>query len=228
MRALVIPARAGSKRIPRKNISNFVGKPIIQYSIECALNANIFDKIIVSTDDSEVANLATSLGVPTRPGRPSALSDDVTPIVDVLRYEIENNSLADCSSVTLLFACAPLIEPSDLIASTEKFESQSACSSLMTISRYPVPIEWSMSIVKDEVIFDNPHLLATSSAQLADKYFDAGQFYVYDPKKLQNTPTGLITKGILPFVIPPFKAVDIDNLEDWKFAEMLFSAQFNL
>jgi N-acylneuraminate cytidylyltransferase len=205
-----------------------LGKPIIQYSIECALNANIFDKIIISTDDYEVANLATSLGIPTSPDRPSTLSDDVTSIVDVLRYEIDNNSLADCSSVTLLFACAPLIEPSDLIAGTKKFESQSACSSMMTISHYPVPIEWAMSIAKGEVIFDKPQLLATSSADLEDKYFDAGQFYIYHPKGLQNMPTGLITKGILPFVIPPHKAVDIDNLEDWKFAEKLFSAQFNL
>ena len=150
MRSIIIPARAGSKRIPRKNISMFLGKPIIQYSIECAINSNLYSQIIISTDDEEVAELCTSLGIPTKPNRPLRLSDDKTPIVDVLRYEIADKSLREHASVTLLFACAPLVEPSDLVASIESFESQDKCSSLMSVAKFPVPVEWSLSIVENQ------------------------------------------------------------------------------
>lgn len=228
MRSVIIPARAGSKRIPRKNISSFLGKPIIQYSIQSAIDSNLFDEIVISTNDGEVAEIATGLGVPTKPNRPQRLSDDVTPIVDVLRYEIEDKSLGNHSSVTLLFACAPLLEPSDLVSATKLLESQESCSSLMTVAEFPVPIEWALSVVNNQVLFNNPELLSTSSDNLKQSYFDAGQFYIYKPKSLGSGESGLITEGILPFLIPRNKAVDIDNYDDWKFAERLYSAQFNL
>jgi len=228
MRTVIIPARAGSKRIPRKNTSSFLGKPIIQYSIENAMESSIYDKIVISTDDETVAELATDLGIPTKPDRPSRLSDDETPIVDVLRYEVTNKRLIDHTSITLLFACAPLVESEDLISATALFENQEECSSLMTIAEYPVPTEWAMTIEDRKVVFESPQLLATPSNKLKQKFYDAGQFYIYKPRDLDRKTPGLITDGILPFLIPKHKAVDIDNYEDWKLAEKLYSAQFNL
>ena len=228
MRSLIIPARGGSKRIPKKNTCNFLGKPIIQYSIECALNSNIFDEIIISTDDDKTAELASALGIPTNPNRPSSLSDDTTPIIEVLRYEIENKSFSTHSSVTLLFACAPLVKPKDLVNAVSMFENQSKYSSLMTVAEYPAPIEWAISIEKNEVIFDRPDLLAVSSADLRHKFYDAAQFYIYQPEKLMSSSTGLITTGILPYIIPRNIAVDIDTYEDWELAEKLYKAQFSL
>jgi len=228
VRSLIIPARAGSKRILRKNISNFLGKPIIQYSIESAIRSNLFDEIVVSTDDPDVAELATKLGVPTKADRPENLSDDITPIVDVLRYEIENKFLFEHTSVTLLFACAPLVEAADLASAIKMFETQEKCTSLMTVAKYPVSIEWAMSIVDDEVVFDNPRFLSTPSHKLKQSFYDAGQFYIYNPRTLGNPDNGLITAGILPFLIPTYKAVDIDTYDDWRLAEKLYSAQFNL
>jgi len=227
VRAIIIPARSGSKRIPRKNIANFLGKPIIQYSLETAIKTKLYENIIVSTDDREIAQLATDLGVYTLPERPSGLSGDTTPIIDVVKYEIEKNHFQEYWSVTLLFACAPLVEPVDLQMATDKFEAQNSFSSLMVVAEYPAPIEWALSIRSDEVTFEHPELLEFSSKTLSQKYYDAGQFYIYQPAKLLDSKSRLVTSGILPFVFPNSKAVDIDSPEDWEFAERLYRAHFH-
>ena len=205
-----------------------MGKPIIQYSIECALNSNIFDEIVISTDDVKTAEIASDLGILTFPNRPPILSDDYTSIIEVLRYEIENKSFSTHSSVTLLFACAPLVKPKDLVNAVSRFENQSNYSSLMTVAEYPAPIERALSIVEGEVIFDQPDLLGKSAIDLTHKYYDAGQFYIYHPKKLKRSSAGLITQGILPHVIPRMKAVDINTYEDLDLAEQLYKAQLSL
>lgn len=225
MRAIIIPARSGSKRIPGKNIANFLGKPMLQYSIQTAIDSNLYHNIIVSTDDKNAAGLATDLGVYTLPDRPKSISGDVTPITDVVKYEIGKHNLQKYSSVTLLFACAPLVEPIDLILATEKFEKQDSCSSLMAVAEYPAPTEWALSIESDEIIFNNPELLEFSSSALIPKYYDAGQFYMYQPMKLLDSRTHLITKGIMPFIVQKVKAVDIDDPADWELAERLYFAQ---
>lgn len=225
MRAVIIPARGGSKRIRRKNIASFLGKPIIQYSIETVIRAEIYDEIIISTDDQEISDLASSLGIITLPDRPSYLSGDNCSIIDVAKYEIRKNNLKDFLSVTVLFACAPLVTPCDLVKATEEFEQQQHCSSLMTVAEYPVPTEWALTIESKEAVFEQPVRLKESAADLITRYYDAGQFYIYHPGKFLTSNSGLVTQGIMPFIIPREQAVDIDTVADWQFAERLYWAQ---
>jgi N-acylneuraminate cytidylyltransferase len=205
----------------------FAGKPIIQYSIEAALSSGIYNNVIVSTDDYEIASIANKLGAESSADRPAKLSDDASSVIEVIKYEIENYGLQENISVTCLFACSPMILGEDLVKAVTMFESQNKSTSLMTIAEFPAPPEWALSIVEEQVVFDLPSSLKSSALNFTKKYFDSGSFYIYNPNALMLSQENTVTDGIMPFLVSRDKAVDIDTAADWDFAEAIYMSQFN-
>lgn len=225
MRLAVIPARGGSKRIPRKNIKVFCGKPMIAWSIQAALESGCFDKIIVSTDDEEIAEVARQYGASVPFTRPAELSDDYTGTIPVIQQAIEwcNTNGFYARQVCCLYATAPFVSPEDLrrgLSTLELSGSQYAFS----VTSYAFPIQRAVRLTgAGRVEMFNPELFNTRSQDLEESYHDAGQFY-----------WGLVDawlKGEMIFspessavLLPRHRVQDIDTPEDWVRAEWLYKA----
>jgi len=222
MHVAIIPARGGSKRIDRKNIKYFCGKPIIAYSIETAISSNIFDKVIVSTDDKEIAETAKDYGAEVPFVRPSNLSDDYTATNAVIIHAI--NWLLDqgyrLNSVCCIYATAPFIQKDDLIKArkvflTNKWEFVFSATSFV----YPIQRAF-MKLETDGIEMFQPEHFQTRSQDLPTAYHDAGQFYFGRTEAwLENIITFSEKSTIV--TIPPYRAVDIDYEEDWIRAELI-------
>lgn len=223
MKLCVIPARSGSKRITKKNIKNFCGKPIIGWSIELALASKCFDKIIVSTDDEEIANLAKSYGAEVPFLRPKILSGDYTETVNVIshavKWQTENHVKPDY--VCCIYATAPFIQLSDLNKGIEILKS-SKCEYVFSATNYIYPIQRSFKINENkklEMFF--PKYLNFRSQDLEKSFHDAGQFYWgLTNSWLENKP--IINENSIPILIPQDRVLDIDTIEDWQMAEKMF------
>lgn len=218
----IIPARGGSKRIPRKNIKNFHGKPLIAYSIETALKSNLFDKVIVSTDDEEIAAVAKKYGAEVPFIRPKELSDDFTGTGAVVEHALkflkeEGKNYDFCCTI---YATAPLLQEKYLIEGFEKLKNSDAhqvlCSAIM-----PSVIQRSFKINENgrcEMFW--PENFYKRSQDLEEAYYDAGQFYWENLKNdFTDIPYG---NDSIPIVIPSVFVQDIDTLEDWDKAEILY------
>ena len=175
----VIPARGGSKRIPRKNIKPFLGKPIISYSIETALESNLFDKVIVSTDDEEIAKISKRYGAEVPFLRPIELSNDKTVTNAVIRHSIKwmKKEDLDVSAVCCIYATAPFIGVGDLIKAYENFQSND-WEYVFSATKYSHPIQRSFRLKNDKSVeMFYPDKFAERSQELEQAYHDAGQFY---------------------------------------------------
>ncbi len=222
MNVALIPARGGSKRIPQKNIKFFCGKPIIAYSIETAFASKLFDKVIVSTDDNEIAETAKDYGAEVPFVRPANLSDDNTAINAVIIHGI--NWFLDqgykLNSVCCIFATAPLIQRDDLIKAhkiflTNKWEFVFSATSFV----YPIQRAF-MKLKTDGIKMFQPEHFQTRSQDLPAAYHDAGQFYFGKTEAwLENIITFSEKSTII--MIPPYRTVDIDTEEDWIRAELI-------
>jgi len=218
----IIPARGGSKRIPRKNIKNFHGKPLIAYSIEVALASKLFEKVIVSTDDEEIATIAKSYGAEVPFLRPKELSDDFTGTQDVVNHTVEylknNNELYDY--VCTIYATAPLLQKEYLIEGFEKLKSSTAVNAFSATSM-PFPIQRTFKVNENgrcEMFF--PEYYNARSQDLEEAYQDAGQFYW---KRLdRDSKEIMFGKDSIPIILPRHLVQDIDTLEDWKRAEVMY------
>ncbi len=225
----IIPARGGSKRIPKKNIKEFLGKPIIAYSIEAALKSNLFDEVMVSTDDQEIAEIAIKYGAKVPFIRSIENSDDNATIADVINAVIifyENQNLYP-SIVCCLFATAPFITETIIKEGYNKIFNQ-GYSSAFTIQKFDYPIFRALKKTKKgnlEMIWKEH--LNTRSQDLPDAYHDAGQCYFAKVEPFRNEGT-FFTKNSIGIEIANSKAVDIDTEEDWKFAEQLYKIQYKL
>ena len=218
----IIPARGGSKRIPRKNIKYFCGKPLIAYSIEVALKSKLFDKVIVSTDDKEIATIAKKYGANMPFIRPKELSDDFTGTQDVINHALEylkkNNETYDY--VCTIYATAPLIQEKYLIEGFEKLKESTAVNAFSATSM-PFPIQRTFKInTNGRCEMFMPEHYMTRSQDLEEAYQDAGQFYWTNLKKESNEI--MFGKDSIPVVIPRHLVQDIDTLEDWKRAEIMY------
>lgn len=220
MRVAVIPARSGSKRIPDKNIKNFLGRPIISYPLAALTKSNLFDQIIVSTDSKEYGEIAKSFGATLIDMRPEYLSDDQSGLLNVYKYLIDKYSLSSCKSLTSLMPCSPFISNSHITDAVMVLESDLSAKSLMAVSQYGVPPEWALEIKNGKVKFINKRKLLKNYKTLKQKYYDAGSLYVYKPQYLK-TKNKIITRDILPFVLPKNIGIDIDSPEDWRIAEQM-------
>jgi pseudaminic acid cytidylyltransferase len=225
MKVAIIPARGGSKRIPRKNIKEFFGKPIIAWSIEAALKSNCFDRVIVSTDDQEIANIAKEYGAEIPFIRPSELSDDYSGTIPVIKQAIQwliENSQEPCL-VCCLYATAPFVSPDDIERGLEQLKNTNSSYSF-TVTSYAFPIQRAIKITGiNNVEMFSPEHFQTRSQNLEEAYHDAGQFY-WGTTDAWMSEKVIFGPDSIPIILPRHRVQDIDTLEDWDRAEWLFKA----
>lgn len=225
MKLAVIPARGGSKRIPRKNIKDFCGKPIIAWSIEAALQSECFDAVIVSTDDPEIAAVARQWGAQVPFMRPAALADDHTGTTPVMRHAIEWFLQQGQSSeqVCCIYATAPFVSAADIRRGHELLV-ENDCDYAFSVTSYPFPIQRAIRITsKGRVEMFHPEHFDTRSQDLEEAWHDAGQFY-WGRAKAWIEGKVLFTPEAVPVRLPRHRVQDIDTAEDWLRAEWMFKA----
>ena len=220
-RICIVPARSGSKRIPSKNIRDFLGRPVIHYSLENALKSAVFDRIHVSTDDQEILNIAQSFGIEADFLRPASLADDYTTLFDVLAFV--KNEFASRGAVFdeywLLMPCAPLLEASDLRDAALKFRR--SYGPMLSVGELPIPPHWVyIENVDDRLSLAEYGFHGNRSQDLKRGYYDCGAFAVFS---LSDIEKGAFDGNhIQPYRLPRHKAVDIDTEDDWQFAEIMY------
>ena len=223
MNVAVIPARGGSKRIPKKNIKPFCGKPIVAYSIETAIASKLFDRVIVSTDDKEIADIVIQYGAEAPFTRPADLSDDYAGTATVVGHTVKwmMDKGYSANSVCCIYATAPLIRSDDLIRSYEVFQTDK-WDYVFSATEYAYPIQRSFRIRQDgSVEMFSPEKFIKRSQDLEKAYHDAGQFYWGKPNAwLKGVKMFGPTAAI--YELPPQRVQDIDTAEDWKRAELLY------
>ena len=228
MNIAIIPARGGSKRIPKKNIRDFCGKPIIAHSIELAIESKLFEKIIVTTDDLDIANISKNYGAEVPFIRDKNLSDDFTGTDDVIKDAIQKLGDMGCEIdyACCIYPTAPLIIPEDLQHGFDIISSGD-WHTVFAASKFSYPIERSFKITIDgglEMLF--PDNFETRSQDLSEVYHDAGQFYWSHSSSWMNKKPGFnASSTIVP--LPGWRVQDIDNLDDWRRAEFIFKLIHN-
>lgn len=222
----IIPARGGSKRIPRKNIKNFLGKPIIAYPIEILKRSNLFDEIIISTDDEEIAKIAIEYGAKVPFLRSNKNSDDFATTADVLLEVIEkleeNGQVFD--NAICVYPCSPFLTEDLLIESFKKIEN-SKLDCVFPIVKYGHPIQRALKVTNELIA---PYFEENNSVRTQDltaAFHDAGMFYTFNIKTLKITKS-LRTKNTLGIEIEEHLTQDIDNIIDWKLAELKYKMFF--
>ena len=218
----IIPARGGSKRIPRKNIKDFYGKPLIAYSIEVAKESKLFDKILVTTDDEEIASIAKKYGADVPFIRPKELADDFSGTADVVKHALEwlKSKGEVFEFACTIYATAPLLQEKYLINGYEKLKSSTAINAF-SVTTMPFPIQRAFKIDAEGrcEMFSPEHYMARSQ-DLEEAYQDAGQFYWTKPG--QPSDCIMFGKDSIPIVLPRYLVQDIDTEEDWKRAEIMY------
>jgi pseudaminic acid cytidylyltransferase len=218
----VIPARGGSKRIPRKNIREFCGKPMIAWSIEAAKKSRIFDAIIVSTDDDEIAAVAESCGAMVPFFRPKELSDDHTPTLPVIAHAIQKwETMQPAPSfVCCIYATAPLIDPENIKGAYET-TVKGKWNYVFSATSFPYPVFRAIRLDESHAVhLVFPENLNKRSQDFPEIWHDAGQFYWGRRNAwIQAIPILGQTSTIHP--IPRWQVQDIDSFEDWENAELL-------
>lgn len=218
----IITARGGSKRIPRKNLKPFLGKPIIAYSIEAARQSGLFDEVMVSTDDREIADLARELGAQVPFMRSAGTSDDYATTADVLLEVVkayqergEASEFACC-----IYPTAPFVTADKLRAAFAKLVETGA-DTVLPITSFGFPIWRSFRREGEKVFFNWPENAPKRSQDLEPAYHDTGQFYFFRPETLLRTGE-LITDNTVGFPVSELEVQDIDTAEDWHLAEIKY------
>ncbi len=224
MNIAIIPARGGSKRIPRKNIKIFHGKPMIAYSIETALKSRCFDRIIVSTDDQEIADTALKYGAEVPFLRPAAIADDYATTMDVMEHAIQYLAKEKISPqfICCIYATAPFILADDLRKGLGML-NEPKVEYAFSATSFPFPIQRAIKLTgQGDVKMFSEQYADTRSQDLVEAYHDAGQFY------WGRTSAFIARKAIFAehskvVLLPRERVQDIDTVEDWELAEALFS-----
>jgi pseudaminic acid cytidylyltransferase len=223
MRLAVIPARGGSKRIPRKNIKSFHGKPMIAYAIGAALASKAFDRVIVSTDDAEIAEVAKAHGAELPFVRPTELADDHTPTVPVIAHAIRacDEMGWNIQDVCCIYPGVPFISTDDLRKAHEQLVSTRA-NYVFPVTGFPSPIQRALRRLSDGTVHPfQPEHAATRTQDLEPGYFDVGQFY-WGRKSAWLDGLNIHLSGTT-LVIPEWRVVDIDTTADWERAELQYA-----
>jgi N-acylneuraminate cytidylyltransferase len=222
----IITARGGSKRIPRKNIKEFLGKPIIAYSIAAALESGCFSEVMVSTDDQEIADVATKFGAKVPFFRSSDTSNDFATSADVLvevlgayRKQDDNFSNACC-----IYPTAPFVTAEKLRKGYELLLEHDADSAFPVVS-FSYPILRALKIENGKLQMIWPEYMNTRSQDLQPAYHDSGQFYWFNVERFMQTKL-IFSERTYPIEVPESEVQDIDTLEDWKIAEMKYRIMF--
>ena len=221
---LIIPARIGSKRIKNKNIKKFRGKPIIEYSIETALNSKLFNEIHISTDSLFIKKITQKYSVNVDFLRPKKLSGDKIGLMNVFKFVVNKYKIQSkkFDEVWYLMPCAPLINSNDLVSASNYFKLKKA-SAMLAVSEYSSPIQRAFKLDKNKKLIPiNKNKLKYRTQDLSKSYHDSGTFGVFKSNVFYNN----YKVSFLSYVISRNKGIDIDNMDDWKLAEKMF--QFNL
>lgn len=218
----IITARGGSKRIPRKNIKEFCGKPILAYSIEAAIHSGVFDTVMVSTDDEEIAGIARQYGAEVPFFRSEKTANDYAStnavLLEVLEeYERrgEHYDMACC-----IYPTAPFLTGEKLKNAVEKLQLSDA-DTLIPVVAFSYPPQRAMIVKEERLVFEYPQYLDSRSQDLEPHYHDVGQFYVFKTAAFQKNRK-LMTGNILPLVVSELEVQDIDNMTDWEIAELKY------
>ncbi len=218
----IIPARGGSKRIPRKNIKSFLGKPIMAYSIEAALKSGVFDEVMVSTDDEEFASIAKQFGASVPFMRSDATANDYATTVDVLLEVVDmyRKQGKKFDNVCCLYSTAPFVTPDRLKEAYAKLSGN--IDGCFTVVEYSYPIQRSLKINETGLIeMRYPEHLKSRTQDLEKTYHDAGQFYFMKTVAMEQEKT-VWCKRTEPLVLSELEVQDLDTLTDWQLAEMKF------
>ena len=223
MKIAIIPARGGSKRIPGKNIRDFLGKPIIGYSIEVALQSGLFDRVVVTTDSDEIAKTAISFGAEVPFVRSSHLSDDYATMTDVMLDCVEKllNDGYSFDMFCCLMPTAPFIFP-ELLVDANELTLDSGNDAVISVSEFAFPIQ--RAFVQNEKGFmalREPEFEMLRSNDMEPAYHDAGQFYFLRLKPFQEQKRFFMSAS-KPFILPAHMVQDIDTEDDWIYAEQLY------
>jgi len=218
----VIPARGGSKRIPRKNIRPFIGVPAIQRTIDIVQSSRIFSEIIVTTDDNEIAEISINSGAIVIE-RPPSLADDKTPTVPVIAHTVEK--FIDKSDYENVYVCCiypvnPFLDADDLIKGLQSLKLSEDISYVLPICSYPYPIQRAFTVSEDRSFMLQPEHALTRSQDLVEVFHDAGQWYWGRAKTWVKQDKLLINSKVIK--IPRWRCQDIDTEEDWINAELMF------
>lgn len=225
MNLCVIPARGGSKRIPRKNIKEFFGQPIISYSIESALKSDCFDRVIVSTDDVEIADIARLYGAEVPFLRPEELSNDHMGTLPVVKHAIEwfDKKNEQVEYACCLYATAPFVQRQAIALAFERLLALKA-EYCLAVTSFTFPIQRAVKLTRQnrlEMFY--PEYFSTRSQDLEEAYHDAGQF-CWGKGDAFKAMRPIFSELTCPYVLPRHIVQDIDTLEDWKRAELMFKA----
>tara|TARA_B100001989_G_C24551515_1_gene475308 strand:- start:3105 stop:3794 length:690 start_codon:yes stop_codon:yes gene_type:complete len=225
---LIIPARGGSKRIPRKNMRKFKGIPIIERTIKKVLELEYFEKIIVSTDDQEIASIALKAGAEIPFERPARISSDFASTREVILHAINwyESKGEEFDNVCCLYATSVLLKTKDLIKAIEVLSESNHGNYVFTAAKYAHPIQRAFYLnnnKKTKIFSQNDFFKRTQDLKVA--YYDAGQFYLASRETWKSKVN--IFDEAKPIIIPSWRAIDIDTEEDWKFAELIFDIIFN-
>lgn len=220
MRVAIIPARGGSQRISKKNIREFRGQPIISYAIRCALESSLFEKVIVSTDTEEIAQVAQNFGAETPFLRSPDLADHHTPLIPVIRDTIEK-SATEATSICAILPTSPCIVATDLIKASAQLEADSSLGFVFSGTAFPFPIQRAVKLnEKGRVSMFQPEHQLTRSQDLEPSFHDAGQFY-FGYKDAWLTHEGIFETSTALMELPSYRVQDIDDEQDWQRAELM-------
>lgn len=218
----IITARGGSKRIPGKNKMDFLGKPIICYSINAALSSGIFDEVMVSTDDEEIAEIARKEGANVPFMRSEATANDFATTDDVLMEVLEEYEKRgkNFRYMACIYPTAPFVTPQKLKDAMQILKDNHA-SGVMPVVPFSFPPQRGMVIRDGRLDYCYPENALKRSQDLEKMYHDCGQFYIYDVEKYRAC-RGDLPDGYFPIEVPELQVQDIDNMSDWKLAEMKY------
>ncbi|MBQ8230359.1 MAG: pseudaminic acid cytidylyltransferase [Lachnospiraceae bacterium] len=218
----IITARGGSKRIPRKNIKEFCGKPILAYSIEAALESGIFDEVMVSTDDQEIADIARKYGASVPFFRSEKTSGDFATapevVLEVLEEYEKRGEHYDIG--LLLYPTAPFVTAAKLKDAAEKLLASDA-DTLVAVVQFSYPPQRGMIMKEGRLVFEYPQYLDSRSQDLEPHYHDVGQFLFFHTEAFKQNRR-LLVGNLLPYVVSEMEVQDIDNQTDWEIAEMKY------
>ena len=226
--AAIITARGGSKRIPRKNIKEFCGKPIMSYSIEAALSAGVFSTVMVSTDDQEIAETARRYGAEVPFFRSEKTSNDYAATHQVLEEVLEEYEKRGehFDSVCCIYPTAPFLSSARLKSAMELLE-QTKADTVMPVVKFSFPPQRGVVLKDGYLEFKCPEHRLTRSQDLEPMYHDVGQFYCLNTESFKAQRTIVMEKAV-PIIMSEMEIQDIDTEEDWQLAELKYRLLQNL
>ena len=218
----IITARGGSKRIPRKNIKEFCGKPILAYSIEAAIDSGVFDEIMVSTDDEEIAQIAKQYGAKIPFMRSVDTANDYATTADVLCEVLEQYKAVGekFDFVCCIYPTAPFVTSEKLKAAMDLLQ-QTGADSVMPVTAFSFPPMRGMYVREERLSYAYPEYAKKRSQDIEPMYHDCGQFYSFDVEHFMETKK-LVTENTRPIIVSELEVQDIDDEIDWKLAELKY------